>query len=96
MKFTDFLLLERTLIEVDKKLVGVINILIDEHEFFKDEMFLIDKNKTKKFLFSLDNKRKDYSLEIYEYSNNSLIKEYDNLIKMKIEEIVNIVKGCIE
>ena len=96
MKFKDFLLLERTLFDVDKKLITVINILINEYNFSKEELFLIDKNKTIKILFLLDNKRKDYSLEIYDYSSNNIIKEYENLIKMKNEEIVNIIKGCIE
>ena len=96
MKFTDFLLLERTLFDVDKKLITVINILINEYNFSKDELFLIDKNKTIKILFLLDNKRKDYSLEIYDYSSNNIIKEYENLIKMKNEEIIDIIKGCIE
>ena len=96
MKFKDFLLLERTLFDVDKKLITVINILINEYNFSKEELFLIDKNKTIKILFLLDNKRKDYSLEIYDYSSNNIIKEYENLIKMKSEEIINIIKGCIE
>lgn len=96
MKFKDFLLLERTLFDVDKKLINVINILINEYNFSKEELFLIDKNKTIKILFLLDNKRKDYSLEIYDYSSNNIIKEYDNLIKMKNEEIVDIIKGYIE
>ena len=96
MKFTDFLLLERTLFDVDKKLITVINILINEYNFSKDELFLIDKNKTIKILFLLDNKRKDYTLEIYDYSSNNIIKEYENLIKMKNEEIIDIIKGCIE
>lgn len=96
MKFKDFLLLERTLFDVDKKLISVINILINEYNFSKDEMFLIDKNKTKKFLFLLDNKRKDYSLEIYDYSSNNIIKEYENLIKMKNEEIIDIILSTID
>ena len=96
MKFKDFLLLERTLFDVDKKLINVINILINEYNFSKDELFLIDKNKTIKILFLLDNKQKDYSLEIYDYSSNNIIKEYENLIKMKNEEIIDIIKGCIE
>ena len=96
MKFKDFLLLERTLFDVDKKLITVINILINEYNFSKEELFLKNKNKTIKILFLLDNKRKDYSLEIYDYSSNNIIKEYENLIKMKNEEIVNIIKGCIE
>jgi hypothetical protein len=96
MKFKDFLLLERTLFDVDKKLISVINILINEYNFSKEELFLIDKNKTIKILFLLDNKRKDYSLEIYDYSSNNIIKEYENLIKMKNEEIIDIIKGCIE
>ena len=96
MKFKDFLLLERTLFDVDKKLITVINILINEYNFSKEELFLIDKNKTIKILFLLDNKRKDYSLEIYDYSSNNIIKEYENLIKMKNEEIIDIIKGCIE
>ncbi len=96
MKFKDFLLLERTLFDVDKKLINVINILINEYNFSKEELFLIDKNKTIKILFLLDNKRKDYSLEIYDYSSNNIIKEYENLIKMKNEEIIDIIKGCIE
>ena len=57
MKFKDFLLLERTLFDVDKKLINVINILINEYNFSKEELFLIDKNKTIKILFLLDNKR---------------------------------------
>ena len=96
MKFKDFLLLERTLFDVDKKLINVINILINEYNFSKEELFLIDKNKTIKILFLLDNKRKDYSLEIYDYSSNNIIKEYENLIKMKNEEIIDIVKGYTE
>ena len=96
MKFKDFLLLERTLFDVDKKLITVINILINEYNFSKDELFLIDKNKTIKILFLLDNKRKDYSLEIYDYSSNNIIKEYENLIKMKNEEIIDIIKGYTE
>ena len=96
MKFKDFLLLERTLFDVDKKLITVINILINEYNFSKEELFLIDKKKTIKILFLLDNKRKDYSLEIYDYSSNNIIKEYENLIKMKNEEIIDIIKGCIE
>ena len=96
MKFKDFLLLERTLFDVDKKLIIVINILINEYNFSKEELFLIDKNKTIKILFLLDNKRKDYSLEIYDYSSNNIIKEYENLIKMKNEEIIDIVKGYTE
>ena len=96
MKFKDFLLLERTLFDVDKKLINVINILINEYNFSKEELFLIDKNKTIKILFLLDNKRKDYSLEIYDYSsNNNIIKEYENLIKMKNEEIIDIVHNFI-
>ena len=96
MKFKDFLLLERTLFDVDKKLISVINILINEYNFSKEELFLIDKNKTIKILFLLDNKRKDYSLEIYDYSSNNIIKEYENLIKMKNEEIIDIIKGYTE
>ena len=96
MKFKDFLLLERTLFDVDKKLITVINILINEYNFSKEELFLIDKNKTIKILFLLDNKRKDYSLEIYDYSSNNIIKEYENLIKMKNEEIIDIIKGYTE
>ncbi len=96
MKFKDFLLLERTLFDVDKKLINVINILINEYNFSKEELFLIDKNKTIKILFLLDNKRKDYSLEIYDYSSNNIIKEYENLIKMKNEEIIDIIKGYTE
>ena len=96
MKFKDFLLLERTLFDVDKKLINVINILINEYNFSKDELFLIDKNKTIKILFLLDNKQKDYSLEIYDYSSNNIIKEYENLIKMKNEEIIDIIKGYTE
>jgi len=95
MKFKDFLLLERTLFDVDKKLINVINILINEYNFSKEELFLIDKNKTIKILFLLDNKRKDYSLEIYDYSSNNIIKEYENLIKMKNEEIIDIVHNFI-
>ena len=95
MKFKDFLLLERTLFDVDKKLISVINILINEYNFSKEELFLIDKNKTIKILFLLDNKRKDYSLEIYDYSSNNIIKEYENLIKMKNEEIIDIVHNFI-
>ena len=95
MKFKDFLLLERTLFDVDKKLINVINILINEYNFSKEELFLIDKNKTIKTLFLLDNKRKDYSLEIYDYSSNNIIKEYENLIKMKNEEIIDIVHNFI-
>ena len=96
MKFKDFLLLERTLFDVDKKLINVINILINEYNFSKEELFLIDKNKTIKILFLLDNKRKDYSLEIYDYSSNNIIKEYENLIKMKNEEIIDIIRGYTE
>ena len=95
MKFKDFLLLERTLFDVDKKLINVINILINEYNFSKEELFLIDKNKTIKILFLLDNKQKDYSLEIYDYSSNNIIKEYENLIKMKNEEIIDIVHNFI-
>ena len=95
MKFKDFLLLERTLFDVDKKLIIVINILINEYNFSKEELFLIDKNKTIKILFLLDNKRKDYSLDIYNYSSNNIIKEYENLIKMKNEEIIDIVHNFI-
>lgn len=96
MKFKDFLLLERTLFDVDKKLINVINILINEYNFSKEELFLIDKNKTIKILFLLDNKRKDYSLEIYDYSSNNIIKEYENLIKMKNEEIIDIILSTID
>ena len=96
MKFKDFLLLERTLFDVDKKLISVINILINEYNFSKEELFLIDKNKTIKILFLLDNKRKDYSLEIYDYSSNNIIKEYENLIKMKNEEIIDIILSTID
>ena len=96
MKFKDFLLLERTLFDVDKKLINVINILINEYNFSKEELFLIDKNKTIKILFLLDNKQKDYSLEIYDYSSNNIIKEYENLIKMKNEEIIDIILSTID